>query len=357
MLLPDDDTESFGRTDYGYHLAGLPYAALLKSLAHRAGAVIHQARDVVVERGDDGDILALRSDSFDRIKGDLFVDASGTDAVLADEGGTFESWRDGFAADRCLSATAPRFTSIPVYGELRIAPDGWLALRPARARTEVSFSYRQQDFSDADALGAAAAISQSALADARIEALDQGMRSKPWAGNCLSIGQAACRLDPLFDLDLHVIQLGIVHLLSLFPIALSFDAERDEYNRILGSSLARLREFQGAFYALNRFGDAGFWSIARAAAMPPEVAHKVATFEARGEVAPMEDETFAPDLWQAMAVGLGQLPRSWPPATDLTAEDRIKREFQRVLRFVKDKVVEQPAHDAYLDMLTANVAR
>ena len=49
------------------------------------------------------------------------------------------------------------------------------------------------------------------------------------------------------------------------------------------------------------------------------VAHKIATFRARGEIPPMEDETFAPDFWRALFVGLGEMPESWPPAIDRTS--------------------------------------
>ena len=66
------------------------------------------------------------------------------------------------------------------------------------------------------------------------------------------------------------------------------------------------------------------------------------------EIPPLEDETFAPDFWRALLVGLGEMPESWPPAIDRTSPDRMKQEFRRMLAFVRDKVLEQPTHDAYL---------
>jgi len=349
VLLPDAETETFGRTDYGYHLPALAYAGLLKSIAHRAGVTLHQARDVLVERDETGDIRAVIADAGVRIEGALFVDASGSDAVLAGDAQPFVSWTAEQAADRLLVGHAPRFAAVPVYGETRIARDGWLALHATRGGTQVSFAYNSRHLSDEDALAAASALAALPLGDVSIETLDAGRRDTPWAGNCIALGAAACRLDPLFDLDLHVAQLGIVHLLSLFPVSGNFAAERDEYNRILGSTLARLHDVSAAFHALSRF-EGPFWQAARTLPVPEAVAHKIAAFRARGEIAPMEDETFAPDWWQALFVGLGEAPRSWPPAIDTTPPERIKDEFRRVLGFVKRKVLDQPAHDAYLQL-------
>ncbi|MDB5675694.1 MAG: tryptophan halogenase [Sphingomonas bacterium] len=350
VLLPDAETEAFGRTDYGYHLPALAYAGLLKSLAQRAGVTLHQARDVLVERdGEQGTIRAVIADAGQRIEGDVFVDASGSDAVLMGAAQPFAPWADEQATDRLLVAHAPRFASVPVYGEIRIARDGWLALHATRAGTQIGFAFNARDLSDADALAAAGALAKLPLGDVTIETLATGRRETPWAGNCIAIGAAAYRLDALFDLDLHVAQLGIVHLLSLFPASGGFAAECDEYNRILGSTLARLHDASAALYALNRF-DGPFWQAARALPVTEAVAHKITAFQARGEIAPMEDESFAPDWWQALFAGLGAAPRSWPPVIDATSPEHIKDEFRRILGVVKRKVLEQPAHDAYLQL-------
>jgi len=157
-----------------------------------------------------------------------------------------------------------------------------------------------------------------------------------------AIGSAACAFDPVFDVDLHAIQLGIVHLLSLFPVSDEFAAERVEYNRITRSAFERIRDFQSAFYALNRFGAAGFWAKAREGRATSEVAHKIAIFRARGDIAPMEDESFAQDLWQAL------FRRARRNARELAARDRPHSAaadeggIPSHPRLRQDKVLEQP---------------
>ena len=350
MLLPDAATEVFGRTDYGYHLPGIAYAGVLKTRAARLGVTLHQTHGVAVER--DGDtIRALVADG-ERIGGDLFVDAGAGFHDDADR----EDWGDGFVTDRVLIARTAPFSSIPAYTELRAGPNGWLSLQASQAATHVAYAFVSTEQDDAAALAVAGALAGLPLGDAMVQVVSPGRDPRPWHGNTIAIGEAACTFDPLFGLDLHAIQLGIVHLLSLFPAGPDFAAERDEYNRIVASSFDRLREFQSTFYALNQFGASEFWANAREAAVPPEVAHKIATFRARGDIAPMEDETFAPDLWQALFAGLGEMPESWPPAIDRTPPERMKEDFRRILGFIKDKVLEQPTHDAYLATLCRSEA-
>jgi tryptophan halogenase len=345
VLLPDAETETFGRTDYGYHLPAIAYAALLKGLAHRRGVTIRQAVSATADRdGESGDIRAIACDGGEAVAGDLFVDASGEEAVLS--GGDVEDWRGFFPLDRRLTARAGRFATLPAYAELRLGDAGWTALHASQAATHVVHAFCSADCADEAALAAAAQAAGLALNDASVTAVTPGRRREAWTGNCVCVGGAACALDPVLDLDLHLVQLGIVHLLALFPAGQDHAAERAEYNRISASLFDRLRDFQAAIYALAL-------PARRPAAAPDLLAHRLATFRARGMVAAMEDESFPDDQWRALLVGLGVTPESWPPALDATAPDHLKHGFRRILGFVRDKVLAQPSHDAYLADLGA----
>ncbi|WP_163540327.1 tryptophan 7-halogenase, partial [Klebsiella pneumoniae] len=83
------------------------------------------------------------------------------------------------------------------------------------------------------------------------------------------------------------LQVGLVQLLAGFPATAHFAAERDEYNRAACEALDRLRDFQSAHYALARYAGP-FWDAARAAMVSPDLAHAVALFRARAELAPFE---------------------------------------------------------------------
>jgi tryptophan halogenase len=350
MLLPDDATSAFGRTDYGYHMQTMAYAGYLKSIAANLGVKIYEAQIGLAERDETGSIAALILDGSLRIEGELFVDATGPEAILIGRSLDVpsDSWRPYFSADRVLAARAPAFTQTPPFAEIRISGAGWTALHPNQAATGVLHAYSSELLSDEAALATASAAASAKLADVSFHAVNACVRSKVWEGNCVAVGGSACVFDPIHDVDVHALQLGLVHLLSLFPVTGQFAAERAEYNRIMRSYYERIRDFQCAFYALAPF-DGEFWRKARAQSVPQALAHKIATFRACGQIALMEDETFLPDSWQAIFIGLGVAPESWPPAIDRIPPNRFREEFHRTIEFIKGKVLEQPTHDGYLD--------
>jgi tryptophan halogenase len=341
VLVPDESTERFGRADYAYLLPAITYAGMLKSRAQQLGVTINQTVQAGVERhGISGEIHGVIPDDGTLIGGDFFIDASGVDGTLIGTGlGTgIEDWGNFFPFNQVLTASGKRFASVPTYSEIRMLPHSWTALQGTQGGTNVVFALHDDGSAGEAVASQASRAAGLALTEIEISHSAPGRRLDAWAANCVAIGTAACAFDPLFDLELHTVQLGIVHLLSLFPACGEATAERAEFNRIMRSLFERLREYQSATYVL-----AGI-----TAAAPESVRHKIETFRARGAVAAMEDETFSPDQWRALFVGLGMTPESWPPSIDRTAPEQMKESFRRILAFVHDKVLEQPKHDQFL---------
>lgn len=355
LLIPNDETELYGRSDYGYHLPALGYARVLQEIAVREGVTAHRSTTIgtLLDSGT-GAIAALVLSDGRQIEGDLFIDATGPAGELI--GGALgmgiESWATHFPADRVLSATGPRFGAIPIYAEMRAWRQGWTGLYPSQARTHVVHAYASELCSDTDALAGAAVTAGFALGEPVVRAVTPGRRHVAWERNCIALGAAACSFDPVHGIDLHAVHLGLVQLLACFPSNVDLAPQRTEYNRLAHASSERIRDFQSAHYALARYAGA-FWDTARGAAISPELQHSIALFRARGELAPWEEESFAPDSWRALFVGHGLVPESWPPTIDRTAPDAMKAQFRRMLGFVKEQVLRQPPHDEYLARIAA----
>jgi tryptophan halogenase len=194
----------------------------------------------------------------------------------------------------------------------------------------------------------AAKVSGLSLHEAAFKVSDPGRRAVAWQRNCVAVGEAACVFDPIDSVDLQAVQIGLVHLLSLFPVQSDYAAERIEYNRTLRLAFERIRDFQSAHYAINRYAHSSFWLHARQTTVSPELTHKIETFRARGDVPLYENETFPLDSWQALFVGHGMVPETYDPIIDRTPPETMKHEFRRILGFIKDKVQEQTSHDFYL---------
>jgi len=337
LMLPDEESEIYGRCDYGYHLPAIPYARLLREAAIRHGVTVHSAETLTVLR-DGETIAALDLGEGRRLTADLYVDAG--DAL----GAEYRSWRGHFPVDRVLTAAGPAFANLPVYAENRAGPNGWTALQPGRPATYVTHAWSSALASDDEALAAASAASGLPLAGAVIRAVEPGRPAQSWTGNAVTLG---ARFDPVHGMDLLGLQVGLVQLLADFPATTGFAAERAEYNRAATQALDRLRDFQSAHYALARYAGP-FWEAARAGTVSPDLAHATALFHARAELAPFEEENLPPDSWRALFLGHGVEPESWPPAIDRVPAEEVKAQFRRMLGFVREQVLRQPTQDAWL---------
>jgi tryptophan halogenase len=345
LFLPDETSEIYGRSDYGYHLPAVAYAKSLKAIARHLGVEICEAASVAVETSGDG-VSALRLDDGRRVDSELFADLT-REGVLRDAiGGTVEA--RAVPGDRMLTALAPRFAALPVYAEIRAGAEGWTGLFPSLTHTHVVHVFSNAATTDDAAKHVAATVSGLTLEAATVRAFAPGVAREPWAGNVISLGEAACSFDPVHSLALHGLQLGIVHLLGVYPAdGASYATRRDEYNRIMRSHFARVVDFQTAHHALQNYAGP-FWDAARAVPVSDQLAHMIDFFRARGELAPQEDESMPPDSWLALFTGHGIMPESWRPAVDRMPPDEVSIHFRKMLGFVREQVLRQPTHDAYL---------
>ncbi len=358
MLVPDPEIEANGFTDYAYHLPAIAYSALLKFIALKRGVIVHQAREARAVLRPDGAIAGVGLDGDRRVDGDFFLDATGEEGqLLSSLAVQRESWRDHFVADRVLVAYGAPIHPVPVYSEVRAWAEGWVALYPTQMCTHIYEAFASASLSDEEAVQAATRISRMALHGASVRAREPGRRTVAWERNCVALGAAACVFDSVHGVDLQAVQVGLVHLLHLFPVQADYAVERAEYNQNVRSAFERIRDFQSAHYALNRFGSSPFWTRAREQLVSPELQHKIDTFRARGDVAAYEDETFTVDDWQALLIGHGVSPESYDPAVERTSPEIMQRELGRVLSFIKAKVEEQPSHSDYLQTVCAPTNR
>eukprot|EP01136_Pigoraptor_vietnamica_P027363 Opistho-1_new@83563 len=173
LLIPNEETERYGRSDYGYHLPAAAYAQSLKSLAEKGGIAVHTVPTLrPVLDSETGDIVALET-GHGRIEGDLFIDATGPEAALiAAIDPARESWRAQFPADRVLVAHGPGIAPIPSYAEIRAWEGGWTALHPTIGHTHVVQAYAAAACSDDAALDRARSASGLSLDDAVVRPLD-----------------------------------------------------------------------------------------------------------------------------------------------------------------------------------------
>lgn len=335
---------------YGYHLDAPLYSELTRQLALRLGV---QSASAPVARIDfDGDTVGgIDLANGTRIEADLYIDASGREALLIDRLATaeFESWSEWLPCDRILATSGPRLPQLPAFSQVSAFRGGWVGLFPLQSRTPVVAVYDSKAVSDREVAELAGVISRLPIqGEAVIAELRPGMQRKPWIGNCVAVGEAAIAVDPIDAVELQVTHGCISHLMTLFPATAGEFPESEAYNEIIRLFGANIRDFQAAHYLLNRRFDDPMWDAVRDSAMLPGLARKVDMFRARALVPMNDHETFHDQIWTLLLLGCGTMPESYDPRIDALSDEQHIERVQQRLRDVAGTARAMPSVEQFL---------
>lgn len=352
FVLPTKETQDFSRAAYGFHLDARAYVDFLKRRAIARGVEV-VAGDIAEVAWKGGEIAAVILKDGRAFGADLFVDASGPQAMLASGApeATFEPWDEWFPCDRMLAASAPLLEPLPAFSEIAAFRAGWVGMYPLRDRTAIVAVFDSSKVSDRDMLESMAVITGMRIeGEAIASSLTPGLRPRPWTGNCIAMGEAAACLDPLDAAPLHVTQVGLVHLVALFPTDVDWRLDAEAYNRAFASHMQNLRDFQMAHYKLNERFDEPLWDRVRDMQVPDSLAYKIRLFASRGRIALYDDETFQDENWTSAFIGHGLIPRDYDPLADAVPSEELIRRFQAMLKLIAAETGYMPSIDAQLEL-------
>jgi tryptophan halogenase len=352
-----DPTSVLSTLSYAYHFDAGSYAALLRDYAESRG--VRRAAGEVAEvklRGEDGFVEAVALTSGERIEGDLFIDCSGPRGRLI-EGALnsgFEDWSEWLPCDRAVGLSSTRAADPAPCTQAKAGEAGWRWTIPLRDSTGFGCVYSSAHMSDDRALSSLTANLDGAAAGApRLMSFKNGRRKELWSRNCVAIGAAGACLEPLEGTELHVVQTGVTRLISLFPDRTFAAAESEEYNRVMGEELARLRNFLILHYKATERTDTPFWKERRSMRAPEELDYKMRVFASRGRVVLYDEETFTEPSWVSVFIGQGVRPRRYDPLADMVETETIRKAMRRMRKTINDAAEAMPTHRAYLERAAA----
>ena len=271
------------------------------------------------------------------VHADLYVDASGTDAVLASAQPADEL--DGLGrADlpirKLWRASAPALQPFPPFAELTRRMQGWSARVPLANRTAILVACAEAETSPDVAAAAGTSRVSTSVGEGFRRGLPLGVAgtmslrsATPRAGSSRPI---SCRCT--------LLHAGIANLIDL-----DSRRQRDED---MGAARARQRRASAPGGKCARVpGSAlrlGKNAGAPSGCLSEALAHRAAVFAARGRVPVFDDDTFDEGLWSLQLAGLGIVPRSADPRAQRIGQDRREQQLARLVAAIDAEVARMP---------------
>jgi len=339
---------------YAYHFDAALYAQFMRDHCEKAGVVRKNARiDGVNLDPHTGCIESLTLDDGTREAADFFIDCTGFRALLI-EGALktgFVDWSRFLPANRAWAAPTDHAPDQPLapYTVSQALDIGWQWRIPLQHRMGNGLVF-SSDFADESAALDAFVqnLDGQPTADPRLLKFTTGRRQLTWNKNCVSIGLASGFLEPLESTSIHLVQLGALTLVDLFPLDKDDAISRQEYNKRMAGHYEAVRDFIIAHYHLNARDDGALWRYCRAMDIPETLTEKLAMYRHRGKVLISPYEQFMMPSWVSILSGQDVHPDHIDPLVDAIDTDDAVKFFWEKAGGIRDIVNKLPGHSAFI---------
>ncbi|MEP7007082.1 MAG: tryptophan halogenase family protein [Sphingomonas bacterium] len=342
-----DERSMLSQFSYGLHLDAWGYLAALRATAEAHGAWAAAAPFARALQGESGDIVGIELANREILPVMLAVDATGSAALLS--GGTlgvgFESWRQWLPCDQTAATRVVDQGDPPPFGHVEALATGWRSETPLAGEAGRLVCWSSA-FGGADTARGALGVGDGP--DPHMVAFENGRRALPWHRNVVAIGAAACVLEPLHPVALHLVQSALARLVLLFPASAQAQVEAAEYNRLTINELERARDFLIAHYATSQRAGDPFWDEVLTSTPPECVLYKLQMFASGGRMPMFDEEMFEEEDWIALLDAQGLRPRRHDALSGAIPLEQIEQHLAQLRQAIIAGVKTMPPHGDYL---------
>ena len=337
---------------YAFHFDASLYARFLRKYSEARGVVRQEGRIVkVTQREGNGHVSAVTLQSGQEVEGELFIDCSGFRTLLIE--GTlktgYEDWSHWLPCDRALAVPCVSAKELTPYTRATARSAGWQWRIPLQHRIGNGHVYSSKFISDDEATAVLMSnLDGAPLAEPRPIRFQTGKRKLAWNKNVVSIGLACGFIEPLESTSIHLVQMGIAHLLTFFPASGFSQQDTDQYNRVMSQEYEWVRDFIILHYKATERTDTPFWNYCREMAIPPSLQQRIDLFKSHGRVYREGSELFMKVSWLQVMHGQRIRPASYHPLADLLSEEEIQAYLEEVEGVIGACTEVMPTHAQFI---------
>ncbi|MFM8665790.1 MAG: tryptophan halogenase family protein [Betaproteobacteria bacterium] len=337
---------------YAFHFDAGLYARYLR--AYSEGLGVKRVEGIVQEvytRPEDGHVQSLRLKSGTVVEGDFFIDCSGFRGILIEETlkTGWEDWSHWLPCDRAVAVPCENARELTPYTRSTARTAGWQWRIPLQHRIGNGHVHSSKFISEDEATALLMSnLDGAPLAEPRTIKFRTGKRNRAWNANVVSVGLASGFVEPLESTSIHLVQMGIAHLLTYFPAAGFSDVDRAEYNRLMSLEYEWVRDFIILHYKATERTDTPFWNHVRTMEIPASLQHRIDLFKTHGRVFREGNELFMKPSWLQVMHGQRLRPQGYHPLTDLIPEEEIAQYLDGIDKVIQACVDVMPDHAAFI---------
>ncbi len=337
---------------YAFHFDAGLYARYLRAYSERLGVKrVEGIVQGVITRPEDGHVQSLRLKSGAVVEGDFFIDCSGFRGILIEETlkTGWEDWSHWLPCDRAVAVPCENARELTPYTRSTARTAGWQWRIPLQHRIGNGHVHSSKFISEDEATALLMSnLDGAPLAEPRTIKFRTGKRNRAWNANVVSVGLASGFVEPLESTSIHLVQMGIAHLLTYFPAAGFSEVDRAEYNRLMSLEYEWVRDFIILHYKATERTDTPFWNHVRTMDIPASLQHRIDLFKTHGRVFREGNELFMKPSWLQVMHGQRLRPQGYHPLTDLIPEEEIAQYLDGIDKVIQACVDVMPDHAAFI---------
>lgn len=340
--------------NYAYHFDAGLYAGFLRRQFEPKGIRRIEGRIARVEQdGESGHVTAVLLESGGRVEGDFFIDCTGFRSLLIEQTlkAGYEDWRHWLPTDSALALQTESTGRIPPYTRAIARSAGWQWRIPLQNRVGNGLVYCSAHQSEEEAREELLANLDGLplAAEPRRIGYVTGRRRKAWDKNVVALGLSSGFLEPLESTSIHLIQIGAMRLIQLFPFGGACESLAARYNDQSRNEFERIRDFIVLHYKLTERDDAPFWRACRDMEIPDTLAERIALFRDGGYAYQAPDDLFRVASWVFVMLGQRLVPQAYHHMGGLLGEQRLRRALESLKAGIARAVGEMPGHKDFLE--------
>jgi tryptophan halogenase len=301
--------------------------------------------------GESGNIAAIHLANGVTVPGDLFLDCTGFASELLGKAldTPFVDWSRWLLCNSALAVPSKSTGAPTPFTRSTAHAGGWRWTIPLQHRSGNGMVYSSDFWSDDAAREALlGSIDGEPLAEPRLFRFTSGHRKQFWNRNCVGIGFASNFLEPLESTGIQLIIMAVLKLLQYFPQRIIDPSLRDHYNRLSTREIERIRDFIIAHYHLSRRPEP-LWAACRDMEIPDSLRHKLDLWNASGQIALGDSESYTEPSWVAILLGNGAVPARYAVSADLHPLEQIRTGMKLRREEIMRSAQSVPSHQDFIE--------